>query len=87
MEINTFDIVLINVISYMGGIFTGLLICCKYKDKLLIRTRSRSRDNLSSIENQMNLPPSVVPNYHNSPVLAASAPPFLPREITIKTTE
>ena len=84
MEINTFDIVLINVISYMGGIFTGLLICCKYKDKLLIRTRSRSRDNLSSIENQM-IPRA--PNYHGEPILAASAPPFLPREIIIKTTE
>ena len=91
MEINTFDIVLINIISYMGGIFTGLLFCCKYKDKLIIK--SKSRDNLSTVANPTNLlqppppPPPAVPSY-NSPVLVASAPP-LPqaREITIKTME
>ena len=91
MEINTFDIILINIISYMGGIFTGLLFCCKYKDRLLIK--SKSRDNLSTVVNPNNLlqphppPPPVVPSY-NSPPLVASAPfPPQAREITIKTME
>ena len=91
MVINTFDMVLINIISYMGGIFTGLLFCCKYKDKLIIK--SKSRDNLSTAVNPNNLlqppphPPPVVPSY-NSPPLVASAPfPPQGREITIKTME
>ena len=90
MEINTFDIVLINIISYMGGIFTGLLFCCKYKDKLIIK--SKSRENLSSVVNPANLLqpppplPPVVPSYNSLP-LVASAPPPQAREITIKTME
>ena len=37
---NTLDIVLINVISYMGGILTGIGIIIKYKHTLLVKTNS-----------------------------------------------
>ena len=85
MDINIFDMILINMVSYMSGVFTGLLIFCKYKDKILIKTRSR--DNLSNIANTNNLPPPTVPNYQSCVPLVASAPPLHPREITIKTME
>lgn len=82
MDINVFDMILINMVSYMSGVFTGLLILCKYKDKILIKTRSR--DNLSGIANN---PPEVPSNYLGPTPLIASAPPLHPREITIKTME
>ena len=47
MEITILDFVLINIISYVCGTATGLIICCKNKDKLLIK--SKSLDNLSKI--------------------------------------
>uniref|UniRef100_A0A6C0CFP9 Uncharacterized protein n=1 Tax=viral metagenome TaxID=1070528 RepID=A0A6C0CFP9_9ZZZZ len=37
---NTLDIVFINVISYMGGILTGIGIFIKYKHTLLVKTNS-----------------------------------------------
>ena len=38
-------IILLNVITYMGGIFTGLGICFKYKKHLLIKTTSQDQLN------------------------------------------
>ena len=43
MEISGLDF-LINMLSYLAGLGSGLLICCKNKDMFLIR--SRSQDNL-----------------------------------------
>ena len=37
---NTLDILLINVISYMGGFLTGLGIFIKYKHVILVKTNS-----------------------------------------------
>ena len=45
MILSGLDFVLISSLMYVSGIGTGLLICCKYRDKLVVR--SRSRDNLS----------------------------------------
>ena len=38
MDISVLDFVLINVISYVAGLATGLIICCKHKDKLLVKS-------------------------------------------------
>ena len=46
MDISALDFILINVISYVCGLATGLIICCKNKDKLLVK--SRSLDNISN---------------------------------------
>jgi len=56
------DFVLINIISYICGIATGLIICCKNKDKLLVK--SRSLDNISG--------------QYNPPMVASAPPSFAP---------
>jgi len=58
MDISVLDFVLINVISYVAGLATGLIICCKHKDKLLVK--SRSLDNIS--------------NHYNPPIVASAPP-------------
>ena len=66
MLISGLDFFLVNALIYVSGVATGLLICCKYKDKIMIR--SRSRDNLSqtqyatSIISEPSALPSVVPS-------------------------
>ena len=66
MLLSGLDFVLISCLMYVSGIGTGLLICCKYKDKFVVR--SRSRDNLSqtqyaaSIISEPSGLPSVVPS-------------------------
>ena len=59
MEITGLDFFLINFISYVIGVTTGLIICCKNKDKLLVKSRS-----LENISRQQ----------YNQPIVA-SAPP------------
>ena len=63
MDISGLDFVLINVISYVVGLATGLIICCKHKDKLLVK--SRSLDNISG---------NMLGQNYNPPIVA-SAPP------------
>ena len=46
MDISILDFTLINLLSYLFGVGTGLIICCKNKDKFLVK--SRSLDNISS---------------------------------------
>lgn len=71
MEISGLDFFLINMLSYLAGLGSGLLICCKNKDIFLIR--SRSQDNLR--ENDIyNVTPSIVTSPPQQ-VLQASAPP------------
>ena len=70
MDITGMDFVLINVLLYFAGVFTGLTVCCKYKDKFMQRVKST--DNI----NQFGVCP---PQYTSSvpPVQAvASAPPL-----------
>ena len=45
MEITTIDLVLINILSYFLGIGTGLIVCCRYKNKFMERVKSN--DDLS----------------------------------------
>ena len=40
MEVTGLDFVLINILSYVAGVATGLIVCCKNKDKLLVKSRS-----------------------------------------------
>ena len=71
----TFDIVLLNMLSYLLGIGTGLTVCCKYKDKFM--SRSKSNDRLDNIR-QMNH------HDYSAPVIQAMPPPSAPTEITLK---
>ena len=32
MEISALDFFLINLLSYIGGLGTGLIVCCRHKD-------------------------------------------------------
>ena len=73
MLITTLDFILINCLSYITGIGSGVLILCKYKDNFMIR--SRSRDNLNQTNNQL---PNV------TPVLASAPPPSNPVKITLE---
>ena len=80
MNITILDFLLINCLSYVGGVATGLIICCKYKDRILIK--SRSRDNLSTIDINQNT--NQLP--YTSPVLA-SAPTASAPSVTKITLE
>ena len=73
MDISGLDFVLINIISYICGIATGLMICCKNKEKLLVK--SRSLDNISS---QQYNPPIVASAPLQSAPLQSAPPSFAP---------
>ena len=73
MIITTLDFILINCLSYITGIGSGVLILCKYKDNFMIR--SRSRDNLNQTNNQLP---------HVSPVMASAPPSSNPVKITLE---
>lgn len=64
MEISIFDLCLVNFVSYIFGLGTGLIICCKNKDKLLVK--SGSLDNLALMNN-----PTIFP----TPIIASAPPP------------
>ena len=76
MEISILDFCMVNLLSYIGGLATGLLICCKHKDKLLVK--SRSIDNISSVDR----PPSHV-QYATPPIMASAPPPDLKQPVRI----
>ena len=69
MDISGLDFILINIISYVCGLATGLIICCKNKDKLLIK--SRSLDNISG--------------QYNPPIVASAPPQSFAPTITEAT--
>jgi len=70
MDISGLDFVLINIITYVCGVATGLIICCKNKDKLLVK--SRSLDNISSQQ-------------YDPPIVASAPPPSFAHTITAAT--
>ena len=95
---NTLDIVLINVICYMGGLFSGLGIFLKYKQALLVKTTSHQQlqDLVKNLTNDLQTslgPPAV---NKNSPVMVSSTlyptapmvnpPPLDLKEVVIRTT-
>ena len=79
MEISGLDFFLINVLSYVAGVATGLIVCCKNKDKLLVK--SRSHENLSL--QQMDRPLSQAP-YSTPPIMASAPPVEKPVKITVE---
>ena len=97
-EIEVYDIVLINMVTYMMGVFTGLGLCIKYKHKLF---RSKSQENLSRLQGQGQGQGQI----HNSnppiagqavshanfgqypPIMATAPPPNALKEVVIRTTE
>ena len=60
ISISILDIILINFVSFIVGVGSGVVICIKNKDKLLI-IKSKSNDNLS--------------NLNTNPVLASTPQP------------
>ena len=44
MEISGLDFFLINVLSYIAGLSTGLLVCCKHKEKFFGRSDNQERE-------------------------------------------
>ena len=91
---NTLDIVLIDIICYMGGLFTGLGICFKYKHDLLVRTSSHAQlqDLVQKITNDIQAQTSEGPPIMaTEPRVIASAPTISEvispmKEIVIRTT-
>ena len=81
MNISGLDFFLINIISYISGIATGLIICCKNKDKLLVK--SRSLDNMKQYNPPIiaSAPPAAVVTSSPTPVTA------VPSQITKITLE
>ena len=69
MEITILDFCLINLLSYLAGLGTGMVVCCKNKDKFFVK--SRSTDDTSTLQTVPQ--PSTVP--YSTPPIMASAPP------------
>ena len=44
MEISALDFCLINLLSYIGGLGTGLLVCCRHKEKFFGSGESTERE-------------------------------------------
>jgi hypothetical protein len=72
MNLSTLDFVLFNVVSYIFGIATGLVLCCKNKEL-------RRSPSLPDFRNFVAPVPvnHAEPNYM-SPVLASAPPPSVP---------
>ena len=82
------DIVLVNMVSYMGGIFTGMAFCFRYKNSLIARSRSQDRfvRNPVDVTHHMH----AQPTQPSAPVFPVQGyPPASPpkREIVIRDTE
>ena len=96
IDIEVYDIVLISMITYMSGIFTGFGLCVKYKHKLF---RSRSQEHLAQLQSPGPDPihnvssaiagqgVSHVDFGHYTPVMASAPPSSCLKEVVIRTTE
>ena len=87
---NTLDIVLINIICYLGGILSGFGLCFKYKKDLLLKTSSHSQlsDILNSIHSEIAAQPTAMGAPISSEPVIASAPPSTTlSEVIIRTKE
>lgn len=77
--ISTLDIVLFNMVSFFGGVFTGMFAGIRLRNTML---KSRSRDNLSGFggETTSGFYPPIVPS-------APADEPQKHSEIVIRTLE
>ena len=78
MEVTGLDFVLINILSYVAGVATGLIVCCKNKDKLLVKSRSLEQLSLQQMNSQQQTP------YSTAPVVASAPLPEKPVKITVE---
>jgi len=78
MEITSLDFILINLLSYVAGVATGLIVCCKNKDKLLVKSRSLEQLSLQQMNSQQQTP------YSTAPVVASAPLPDKPVQITVE---
>lgn len=82
MEVTGLDFVLINILSYVAGVATGLIVCCKNKDKLLVKSRSLEQLSMQQMNSeQMN---SQQTPYSTPPVVASASLPDKPVKITVE---
>ena len=82
MEVTGLDFVLINILSYVAGVATGLIVCCKNKDKLLVKSRSLEQLSMQQMNSeQMN---SQQTPYSTPPVVASAPLPDKPVKITVE---
>ena len=96
-DVSTLDIVLFNLLSFMGGVFSGMFAGIQLRNTML---KSRSRDNLSQMNhhtltsNQRPFLPEdrdrdmMPPASASAPVASAvQAESYPKQEIVIRTTE
>ena len=82
MEVTGLDFILINILSYDAGVATGLIVCCKNKDKLLVK--SRSLEQLSFQQMNSEQTNSQQTHYSAQPVVASAPLPDKPVKITVE---
>tara|TARA_Y100000817_G_scaffold191960_1_gene149984 strand:+ start:547 stop:795 length:249 start_codon:yes stop_codon:yes gene_type:complete len=82
MEVTGLDFILINILSYVAGVATGLIVCCKNKDKLLVK--SRSLEQLSFQQMNSEQTNSQQTHYSAQPVVASAPLPDKPVKITVE---
>ena len=82
MEITSLDFILINLLSYVAGVATGLIVCCKNKDKLLVKSRSLEQLSLHQMNSQQ-INSQQTP-YSTAPVVASAPLPDKPVKITVE---
>ena len=82
MEITGLDFILINLLSYVAGVATGLIVCCKNKDKLLVKSRSLEQLSLQQM-NSERINSQQTP-YSTPPVVASAPLPDKPVKITVE---
>ena len=87
MEITLMDFCLINFVSYIFGLGSGLIICCKNKDKLLVKSRSLEQLSLQQMNseriNSQQINSQQTP-YSTPPVVASAPLPDKPVKITVE---
>tara|TARA_B100000579_G_scaffold111581_1_gene89203 strand:+ start:1183 stop:1434 length:252 start_codon:yes stop_codon:yes gene_type:complete len=83
MEVTGLDFVLINILSYVAGVATGLIVCCKNKDKLLVKSRSLEQLSLQQMNSEQMNSQQQTP-YSSQPVVASAPLPDKPVKITVE---
>tara|TARA_Y100000996_G_C22537869_1_gene648919 strand:+ start:370 stop:621 length:252 start_codon:yes stop_codon:yes gene_type:complete len=83
MEISLLDFCLINILSYIAGLGTGLIVCCKNKDRFFIKSSSSS-DDLSQIQTHEKKQYPTPPLLSSAPLAAAPLEYKHPVKITLE---